>query len=149
MKYEARKFNKKSYAINDKYAKDLFVKYIEKKGHTVINKKENYDFDITTIKNNKTYNFELEMKTTYPFKTMETFKFNTVSFLGRKKRLHLKAEFYYIIICKETDWAIVCNSKEIFKNRYIENLTINTTNRKGKDQMYRVPKEKCIFFNIN
>lgn len=147
--YGARKFNQGSYNHSDKYAKGLFINYIIKKGHTIINKEENYDHDVITKKDNIIYYFELETKSKYPFTTIETFKFNSVSFLGRKKRLHLKNKFHYIIICRETEWAITCNSEDIFKNEYIENLNINTPNRKGKDQMYRVPKDKCKFFNIN
>lgn len=147
--YGARKFNQGLYNHSDKYAKDLFINYITKKGHTIINKKENYDHDVITKKDNIIYYFELETKSKYPFTTIETFKFNSVSFLGRKKRLHLKNKFHYIIICRETEWAITCNSEDIFKTEYIENLNINTPNRKGKDQMYRVPKDKCKFFNIN
>lgn len=149
IEYGARKFNQGSYNHSDKYAKDLFIKYITKKGHTIISKEENYDHDVITNKDNKTYYFELETKSKYPFTSINTFPFNSVSFLGRKKRLHLKNKFHYIIICRETEWAITCNSKDIFKDEYIENLNINTQNRKGKDQMYRVPKEECIFFNIN
>ena len=93
--------------------------------------------------------FELETKSKYPFTTMDTFPFDSVSFLGRKKRLHLKNKFHYIIICRETEWAVTCESQDIFKEEYLESLNINTPNRKGKDQMYRVPKAKCIFFNIN
>jgi len=149
LKYGARKFNQGSYNNSDKYAKDLFIKYITKKGHIIISKEENYDHDVITEKDGIKYYFELETKSRYPFTTIETFNFNSVSFLGRKKRLHLKNKFHYIIICRETEWALTCYSEDIFKNEYIENLNINTPNRKGKDQMYRVPKNKCKFFNIN
>tara|TARA_R110000822_G_C14988195_1_gene459351 strand:- start:95 stop:547 length:453 start_codon:yes stop_codon:yes gene_type:complete len=149
MKFEARKFSQGSYDHSDKYAKDLFIKFIKRKGHKIINSEENYDHDVITNKDNITYYFELETKSNYPFTIKETFPFNSVSFLGRKKRLHIKNKFHYIIICRETEWAITCNSENIYKDKYIENLKINTDNRKGQDQMFRVPKEKCIFFNIN
>ena len=42
----------------------------------------------------------------------------------------------------------MCESDVIFKDEYIEELTINTTDRKGKDQMYIVPKDKCKFYKI-
>lgn len=148
MEYEARKFNKKSYDNSDKYAKDLFLSYILKKGHVIINEEEDYNHDIITEKNNIKHYFELEIKTGYSFTTKDTFKFKTVSFLGRKKRLHLKNKFNYIIICKETSWALTCKSEDIFKDEYIENLYINTNDRKGNDQMYRVPIDKCLFFKI-
>mgnify|MGYP003659020433 FL=1 len=149
MKFEARKFSQGSYDHSDKYAKDLFIKFIKRKGHKIINSEENYDHDVITNKDNITYYFELETKSNYPFTIKETFPFNSVSFLGRKKRLHIKNKFHYIIICRETEWAITCNSENIYKDKYIENLKINTDNRNGQDQMFRVPKEKCIFFNIN
>tara|TARA_R110002020_G_scaffold306030_1_gene521997 strand:- start:56 stop:520 length:465 start_codon:yes stop_codon:yes gene_type:complete len=148
-KYGARKFNQGSYNHSDKYAKDLFIKYILNKGHKIYDSEENYNHDIITIKNNNKYYFELETKSNYPFTTYDTFPFNSVSFLGRKERLHKIQEFHYIIICRETEWAVCCNSKKIFKKQYLENLDINTLNRKGKDQMFRVPKYKCNFFNLN
>tara|TARA_R110000803_G_scaffold176227_1_gene238706 strand:- start:91 stop:540 length:450 start_codon:yes stop_codon:yes gene_type:complete len=148
MEYKARKFSQGSYDHSDKYAKDLFINYICKKGHTIVSEEENYDHDIITEKDDIKYYFELETKSRYPFTSRETFKFNSVSFLGRKKRLHLKNRFHYIIICRETEFALTCDSEDIFKDEYIENLFVNTLNRNGKDQMYRVPKEKCIFFNI-
>ena len=149
LEYGARKFNQGSYNHSDQYAKDLFIQYITNKGHTIISEEENYNHDIITNKDNITYYFELETKSRYPFTSIDTFPFNSVSFLGRKKRLHLKNKFHYIIICRETEWAVTCSSENIFKDEYLENLNINTPNRKGKDQMFRVPKEKCIFFNIN
>tara|TARA_R110000822_G_scaffold172760_2_gene312378 strand:+ start:686 stop:1141 length:456 start_codon:yes stop_codon:yes gene_type:complete len=147
--YDARKFNQGSYDHSDKYAKDLFISYIKNSGHDLFSVVENYDHDIITMKDGVKFFFELETKSKYPFTTMDTFPFDSVSFLGRKKRLHLKNKFHYIIICRETEWAVTCESQNIFKEEYSESLNINTPNRKGKDQMYRVPKEKCIFFNIN
>ena len=147
--YDARKFNQGSYDHSDKYAKDLFISYIKNSGHHLFSVVENYDHDIITMKDGVKFFFELETKSKYPFTTMDTFPFDSVSFLGRKKRLHLKNKFHYIIICRETEWAVTCESQNIFKEEYSESLNINTPNRKGKDQMYRVPKEKCIFFNIN
>lgn len=106
MKYSARKFNKNSYEENDEFAKDLFIKFIKKRGHQIIKSTEDYKFDIETIKNGKNYYFELEVKRNYPFTSTEDYNFDTVSFLGRKKRLHEINSFYYIIICKETKYAL-------------------------------------------
>ena len=147
-KYNARKFNQQSYDANDWYAKKLFVEFITSQGHQVGDYSETYNHDLITTKNNFTYYFEVEVKRNYPFTTRESYKFETVSFLGRKKRLHLIQPFYYVIICKETEWFVMCESDIIFNEEYIEELTINTKDRKGQDQMYRVPKEKCNFYNI-
>lgn len=148
MKYSARKFNQDSYNTNDGYAKSLFIEFIKDNGHHLVSEVETYNHDIVTMKDGVTYFFELEVKRNYPFTDQESYKFDTVSFLGRKKRLHLIQPFYYVIICKETEWFVMCESNVIFKDEYIEELTINTTDRKGKDQMYRVPKDKCKFYNI-
>jgi hypothetical protein len=149
VKYQARKFNKESYDNNDKYAKDKFIEFIKKIDHVVINKEENYDHDIVTKKDSEIYYFELEVKRNYPFTDSKSYIFDTVSFLGRKKRLHDIKPFIYIILCRETEYCVGCKSEDIFKDEYVENLSIKTRDREGKDQMYRVPKEKCFFFNIN
>lgn len=149
MEYEARKFNQTSYDNNDGFAKDKFIKFISNRGHKILGSEENFDHDIVTELRGVKYYFELEVKRNYPFTSKETYKFDTVSFLGRKKRLHDKNRFYYIIICIETEWAVCCDSDKIFLDDYIEDLRIETQDRKGMDQMYRVPREKCLFFNIN
>jgi hypothetical protein len=149
MEFGARKFNQNSYDTNDDYAKQKFISFIRKRGHDVVKDKENYDHDIITEKDGVRYYFELEVKRNYPFKTRDTYIFDTVSFLGRKKRLHDNHPFYYIIICIETEWAVCCDSNRIFKDNYIENIEINTQDRNGNDQMFRVPREECLFFNIN
>ena len=147
--FGARKFNQKSYNENDNFAKDKFINFIKKRWHKIINSNEEFSHDIITEKKGVLFFFEVEVKRNYPFTTRDTYIFDTVSFLGRKKKLHYKNPFYYIIICKETEWAVCCESKKIFIDNYIENLNINTSDRNGKDQMFRVPKEKCLFFDIN
>lgn len=148
MEYGARKFSKESYNNNDNFAKELFIKFIIQKGHTIINSEENYEHDIITEKDGKTYYFEVEVKHNYPFTDKKSFKFSTVSFLGRKLRLHKIQPFKYVIICAETLYAVACESKLIYKDDYIEELDINKYERKGKDAFYRVPKDDCVFFNI-
>lgn len=148
MKYSARKFNKNSYAENDNFAKNLFIEYIKKMGHNIINTNENFEHDIITEKNGLKYFFETEVKIGYPFELKESFKFNTVSFLGRKKRLHDINPFFYVIICKETKYALCSHSNIIFKDEYFENVYVNSKDRKGNDGMYRVPLDKCKFFYV-
>lgn len=147
--FGARKFNQESYDNNDAFAKQKFINFIISKGHLVLSSKENFDHDVVTEKDGVKHYFELEVKRNYPFTSKITYKFDTVSFLGRKKRLHDKNRFYYIIICIETEWAVCCDSNKIFLDDYIEDLKIETQDRNGMDQMYRVPREECLFFNIN
>lgn len=147
--YEARKFSQNSYDTNDEYAKNRFTKFLLKKGYTLIDSKENFDHDIKAInQNGEEVLFELEIKTGYPFKSKKTFPFSTVSFTGRKERLHKIKEFYYVIICKETNWAISCLSSIIYNPLYTEELYISTNTREGSDKFYRVPKEQCAFFIV-
>jgi len=149
MDFEARKFSKESYDKNDLYAKNKFSQFIIRKGHTIISIIEDYNHDLQTIKNNTKYFFELEVKTGYKFTNEDSFQFNTVSFLGRKKRLHEIKPFFYVIICRETEWAVMCYSENIYINDYIEHINIKTIHRNGNDELYRVPKNICTFFNLN
>lgn len=147
MEYKARKFNKNTYNEYDSFAKEKIIVFLTKKGHKIINKEEDYNHDLVTCKDGVNYYFELEVKIGYPFTSKNDYKFNTVSFLGRKKRLHDLNPFYYLIICKETNCVLSCYSNDIFKDEFLEKLNVNTKNRKGNDEMYRVPIDKCTFFN--
>jgi hypothetical protein len=147
--YAARKFSEESYKNSDGLAKQLFTDFIKRHGHTVIKDKEDFSYDIIAEKQGVQHRFELEIKRRYPFTDNKSFRFDTVSFLGRKKRLHDLGEFYYIIICYETGWALSCKSSDIYNERYIQNLYISTSHREGRDQMYRVPKHHCTFFNLS
>lgn len=42
----------------------------------------------------------------------------------------------------------MCNSKKIYKEKYKEDLNIDSAERKGVDTFYRVPKEKCFWYKI-
>jgi hypothetical protein len=148
MGYDAGKFNQQSYDENDNFAKVIFSKHLESEGYKVLPIVEDYGIDLLAEKDGVIFYFELEVKTRYPFTTVDTFKFATVSFLARKKKMHNKQPFVYVIICRETEWALMCSSSEIFKEEYEEFVTINTTRRKGVDKMYRVPKEQCKFFKL-
>jgi len=148
MNYTARKFDKNTYDKYDNFAKEKIINFLKIRGHTIINRKENYSHDLITNKNGIIYYFELEVKIGYPFTSKNDYKFNTVSFLGRKKRLHDIAPFYYLILCKETNCVLFCESSNIFKDKYLEKIGVNTNNRRGKDEMYRVPINICKFFTI-
>jgi hypothetical protein len=145
---EARKFSKCSYDQNDGYAKDKIKHFLTSRGHEVLEDEENYNHDLKTKKNGMVFFFEFEVKINYPFTSEEDYKFSTVSFLGRKIRLHNINPFYYLILCYETDYVVFCHSSKIFNEEYKESLTLNTHDRKGGDEMYRVPKEICGFFSI-
>ena len=146
--YNARTFVQSSYDDNDQLAKQKMIAFLQRGGHTIVTSAEDYNHDLVTTLGSETLWFELEFKTGYPFTTSATFPFDTVSFLGRKKRLHELQPFHYVVMCKETDYAVTCFSDDIFKDEYTHTLTINTRDRSGLDEMYRVPKDQCTFFNL-
>lgn len=147
VKYDARRFSQESYDRNDKLAKDIFIKWAKSTGHDIVSSVEDYNHDVITIKDGKNYAFELEMKNTY-WTCREDFPFSTVSFLGRKKRLHKKQPFIYIIISAKSDYAVMCSSNVVYDEKNSELVGINTKERSGLDELYRVPKKDCTFFKI-
>jgi len=148
MDYAAREFSKESYIKYDEFAKTKISSYLVGLGYTILNSDEDYNHDIVATKKGTKYYFELEVKVGYPFTDMNDYRFDTVSFLGRKSRLREIAEFFYIIICYETGSFVFCPSNIIFNENYKEQLTVNGNNRRGRDEMYRVPKEKCTFIKL-
>jgi len=149
VKTKPNKFIQKSYNRSDTFAKDIFIKYAKFFDHKIIKKKEDYGMDVITSKDGKKYYFELELLSYKPFINSQTFFYKNVSFLERKKRLHKKNSFNYVIICYETGYAVTCFSDEIFKEKYYVEQYINSKERKGIDKFYRVPKNKCKFLNLN
>lgn len=148
MKYNARKFSQNSYDINDSYAKDKITPFLIKRGHTILKDEEDYNHDLVTLKEGKKYYFEFEIKRNYPFTNRKSYNFPSVSFLGRKKRLHDIQPFLYLILCYETDAIVYSSSNIIFNDEYKQILNLNQHDRKGMDEMYRVPLNKCLFNKI-
>jgi hypothetical protein len=146
---KAGNFVQESYDENNSFAIEILSKHLISKGYSIEEKlKEDFDVDIIAFKDGKKKLFEVEVKTGYSFTDRESFKFNTVSFLSRKEKWNHGNGFLYVIICKETDWALVAHSSDIFLEEYKEKITIDTKHRKGYDYFYRVPKQKCKFFKI-
>jgi len=149
MSTEAGKFVKESYDTNNDFAIDIVKNFLIKKGYVIKEKvSEDYGIDISAEINGVEKLFEVEVKTGYGFTDRNSFRFDTVSFLARKEKWSKNYSFFYIIICKETNWALVAKSEDIFKEEYKQSLNINTKYRKGQDLFYRVPKEYCSFFCI-
>jgi len=57
-----RKFQPQSYEENDSKAKIAIKSYLESNGHTILDMKEDYSFDIKSEKNDSMYFSEVEMK---------------------------------------------------------------------------------------
>jgi hypothetical protein len=147
-KFKAGIFSDKEYKRSNQWGIDRVAEYLVNKGYSIVEKEEDYDVDITAVKNGKIYLFEAEVKRGYPFTSVEDFKFPTVSFLGRKKKYHKKHEsgFHYCVVCFETGCIISCHSSDIYIEEQRQLKTISKENRKkGLDEFYLVPKEKCTF----
>jgi hypothetical protein len=74
------------------------------------------------------------------------FPFETVHFTNRKKKFG--NDFHYIIINKENTYALIADSRQIFRP---ENLIIKQVNRNGlnaDEQFYSLPKDKVRFFKL-
>lgn len=138
------KFNQKSFDENDNLGRSLLIKFLTKKGHEVHENEDIYGIDLYSTKNGKKYWWEVEMKPNRPWTCKEDFPFDSVSFLNRKAKWK-DENFWYVIICNETNAAIVCQSNIIFDDNFKEKLYINTKSRKGTDNFFRVPKDLCIF----
>ena len=57
-----RRFRPSSYRRNDEVAKETISTYLEANGHTILDSKENFSFDIKSEKNGNIYYSEVEMK---------------------------------------------------------------------------------------
>lgn len=147
--YNARKFSQKSYDTFDSKIKDIVINHIKSKGGSIDRSDEDYHFDIEASYRGKKFYIEVEAKSKYRFKDIQSFPFSTVSFTGRKLRLHKIRPFWYWIVNYEDMIAIVANSNKIYKDEYRESLDINTEDRKGLDEFYRVPKDECYFIALN
>lgn len=146
MKYQARKFVQESYDKNDNWAKERVAKLLESKGYEVeIDEVEDYGIDLTAKKNGKTIYVEAEVKHRYKWTNKEDFKFDTVSFLGRKIKWADKG-FWYCIVCAETEAIVCCHSDRIYRDANSEIININVTGRRGLDELFRVPKDQCYWF---
>lgn len=144
--FTAGKFVKESYDQNNLIGKQLLVAYLFKNGYNILPEtfSENYGVDIVAEKNGKKIRFEVEMKGKYNFHDMNTFPFDTVSFLARKEKWKNDG-FVYCIINKSNYCAISCHSDIIFNADYLEKISVDTSHRRGNDMCYRVPKELCKF----
>jgi len=146
--FKARKFVQESYDKNDAWGRKLISEMLAYRGYVVEDKPEDFGIDIVATREGVTEFFEVEVKHNHPWNHRDDFKFDTVSFLGRKKKWE-EDNFWYCIICAETEAIIVCRSSSIYKEEYAEIRNVNTSHRSGTDKFYRVPKEKCFFIHMN
>jgi hypothetical protein len=142
----AGKFVRESYERNDLLGRQLLIAFLHKQGHEIlpISFEETKGIDIYTRIDGREYHYEAEMKHNYAWTDMNSFRFDTVSFLERKMKWASK-NFWYVIICGETKAAIFAQSNKIYQPQYKQSIYVNTSERQGRDGTYRPPKEICKF----
>jgi hypothetical protein len=148
MKYSAGKFVQSAYDRDDRWGILIVTEWLKSFGsrfEIIEKEKEDYKVDLVAFDNEKgkTISFEVEVKHKYPFTSEESFRFDTVSFLGRKKKY---GDFYYVIVCGETKSLLMAHSSVIYQEGYRELNKVSTNERSGLDEFYRVPKSKCKFY---
>ena len=146
-------FRQDSFDQNDKWGIDIIKAHLSDKNY-ITHDGEKYKIDIIAFEfgSSQPSYFEVETKDTY-FTSADDWKFDTVSFLQRKKKHEKEAEkaggFWYVIVSKKTNYAVACHSKVIFQEENIEKFTADTKQRKGTDVRYGVDPKKCIFFKLD
>lgn len=146
--YQPRKFVQEDYDKFDSSAKSIMIDHLLLKGYEIVRSDEDYHHDIVASKDGSKFYFELEVKVGRPFTSVDDFPFDTVSFTGRKIRLHRIKPFFYVIFSLETNSYLYCHSSVIYDEKYAVNVNIDSKNRKGLDIMYRIPKHFCKFVSI-
>ena len=148
MRTKAGVFRKDDYDELNSYAIDMITEFLQFFGYDVPKKEEDFTIDIEAFRDGKKYRIEAEVRSDLWFEERETFPFDTVSFLGRKKKYEDISDFWYFLVCKKTGYAVYCNSNTIYKDIYRETITVNNSKRYGDDVFYRVPKMLCKFINL-
>lgn len=138
-------FRQDSYDANNDSAIRKVVKYLRSKGmECEFKEQEDFDIDLICHKDGKKYRIEVEVKNTY-FESQDTYPFDTVSFLKRKRKYAKEGVFYYFLLSKKCNSFLYCDSDTIYKEEYFEKCDVNTSQRYGADEFYRVPKHLCNF----
>ena len=143
-----RRFVPNSYGRSDDWAVSKIKGFLVTKGYRILEKDaEDFAIDIAADRHGKIEYFEVETKTGYPFTGKDDYPFDTVSFLARKKKW-ASAGYWYVILCRETLAFLMCNSNEIYQDKHFIKLGIDSAERKGNDEFYRVPKDKCYWYKL-
>lgn len=144
-------FNPTTYEENN----ELGIRYLKalliKKGYSIYDKpKEDYAVDIIACKREIIYHFEAEIRVECGnFSSRKDFPYVMVNFLTRKKRFIQGDGFWYCIFSKDGKCMIICHSSKIYQEKYRKkNLPVNTKDFNGYDDVYRLPKEECLFYDL-
>jgi len=139
------KFNWEQYKQWDDWGKSIVINWLTNSGHIMVHNPDKYGIDLYSDYKGKLYLWEVEVSTRRLWTCEEDYKYDTVSFLGRKKKWDTWP-FFYCIICSQTRAVVMCVSTTIFKEEYKQ--TRYVVSRDEMDEFYDVPKELCTFIHI-
>lgn len=137
-------FDRNLYTLADTQAKTIITSWLEKQGHKVTAKKENYSCDLTTEKDGEVHNVEVEIKFSWKGQWPDSWKEIRIPY-RKKKLLGTKNLTFYVLRsdCKQV-WEIpatiletVATVKEV-TNRYVKN----------GEKFFHVPVEHATLLNV-
>ena len=109
-----RKFQPQSYKENDSKGKIAITNYLERNGHSILDTKEDYSFDIKSEKNGNTYYSEVEMKRQWFGDWLPSWKeiripYRKFKLLNKFKEMNEKDAFFNFYVIRgdmECAWRI-------------------------------------------
>ena len=129
-----KEFNKDSYTVNDKPAKDLVINFLKSKGLDAMENPDKYGIDIIVPR------YEVERREVW----VDKFPFNTVHIPSRKEKF-LKYSIIYAVVSRDFDKVMFCTSEVIKQHNQIE--VPNKSVPEG-EYFYDVPIEKWHIYNL-
>ncbi len=139
-------FSQDDFNANDDWGKQVVKRHLLRLGLEVLTPRDKYAIDLAARDKatNKVARYEVEVKHNYPWTSHQDFPFPTVSFLARKHK-YTDREFWYCVVCRETEAIIVAKSTDIFKPENKVTKSVSARSRQGNDEFYELSKEQCIF----
>jgi len=137
-------FSKKLYDMYN-YLENIVIEKINIKNHSLTKNKDRYGIDIV-IKKEENVVGGIEVESHGKYWKSIIFPFNTVHFLGRKKKF-IGDNNYYLMLNESCTNCVVIPTKKLND----EFLTLQNNEKCNNEYIYDVPKNKCIFGwdNIN
>ncbi len=126
--------NYKKYSPLEKF----IAEKISIENHKILKNPDKYGIDLIIINNEKICGgLEIESHGKY---WIDAFPFDTVHFLGRKKK-YIGNNNFYLLCSQENKNAVIINFLKLTDNFIVENNNVSCE----KELFYDIPKEECLF----
>jgi len=135
-------FSQEAFNQWDEFGKQVVKDYLLTKGHIIVPNPDRYGVDLYSDKNGTLYRWEVEVKSRIKWTSQEDYPYDTVSFLGRKKKW-TAFPFWYCIVCAETKNILFAYSQQIYHEEYEVRKYIQ--GRGEVQKFYHVPKHLCYW----